>query len=314
MIELLKTLGFIADKDTDLVVINGVLRCETIPLTVVGHSPELAGLSFCTNLHKFAQAYKAAGHNVGIALTKAGKIKISSGAFKALLPNKKDKITAITDMPYTGHQPLPEILLEKLKEISAFIGDDFMRPWMNSVLIKDQKAYATTNPVMIETDIPNMPAMMLPGFLVKFLVKVKKIPVGYSLTDNGLFLRLENNLFVRSSLLENKWPLVDKMIPKRDAQKAYTAASGLKENLDRLLPLCPDKDFPKIYLDDKGMRTEALEIEASINNIVFKECVIHAHNLALVLTKATAIDLNAWPNAMHWVGDDCQGLLIGLSE
>lgn len=271
----------------------------------IDHPSSIRG-DFTVPAERFLKAVDACD---GSPVIKVGKkLSISKGKFKALLPlgehdayprsAPSGKKVNINGVP----------ILDILRRLAPFIGEDASRPWACGVLFKDQYAYATNNVIIARTPCAlALNGVNLPIFAINELLRIGNEPVSMKRSDNSITFEYHNGAWLKTALLSAEWPDIEKMF-------TTTAKTKVNKNLlvavEKVIPFCPGE--PTVLLNKDGVSTEDGDMQAAVSGLKLPECRFRAEPLIAVLREAQYIDLDTYPAPSPWLGKDVEGLIVGV--
>lgn len=247
-----------------------------------------------------------------LKLTPKGRLSIKSGPFKAFV----DCLPLETELPEILPEGVKididgERFLEALKAVEPFIGADASRPWSNGVLLSGCSMFATNNIALVEywTGVEYNNPINIPIVAIKELLRIKEPPFQIQVAENSATFHYENNKWLRTSLLETKWPDLRKIL---DVQSNATPINQtLFEGLSYLKPFCDDLN--RIYLLDGTLATSIIEGEGAhfdIDNFPYKG--VYQLPMLELLATATHADFTAYPKPVLFFGENIRGAIIGM--
>lgn len=278
-------------------------------------------LSLTVPADRFLSALDANVGDIKLSL-KDDRLHLKAGKFSARLP-----IGAIIDFPLSTPDPNPRKLkrgrlLEILKLMRPFIGDDASRPFCNGILFRGKYAYATNNVILIRVplDFPLTKATCnVPSFAVDELLRLNIEPYAIAESDSTLTFDLGKDLWLRTSLFNATWPKDPDQLLEMEAKKGEKFGLVPKSLLDavlRISPLCPDLKNPVIRFEaDGSLRTLQGPVEAEIaagRAPGFEVSAFRSEPLALALGIASEIAWNSAPRLRFKGHGGVLGILIGV--
>jgi hypothetical protein len=160
---------------------------------------------------KAADFYKAVracegAEEVKVKLTEGGKLGIATDTFRAYVSSLPD--VEYYPQPEGALSPCPETLLDDLKLVAPFVGEDASRPWGTGVLFDHGCLTATNNVVILRVwNDHGMPTINLPGFAVNELLRIGELPT--MIQTDGIscitFHYLDGS-WLKAFLLATEWP------------------------------------------------------------------------------------------------------------
>lgn len=259
----------------------------------------------------FVKAIQRCEDTVSLSMTPAGRLGIKSGAFRAYIECVEEETPHV--LPEGEEFDIDgEAMLKALKALSPFIGDDASRPWTNGVLLQDCSAYATNNVILAEYWVGSQFPIVcnIPKDAIRELLRIGEAPERAQSTENSITFHYSDGRWLRSTLLNTKWPDVGKIldVPGTLApvdESFYTAIEAVAPFADKL---------GRVYFEDGTLRTNIEEGEGAIHEVHNMECkgVYQIAMLRLLNGIATSIDLTTYPKASPFMGGMMRGVIIGL--
>lgn len=251
---------------------------------------------------------------VQLSLTPKGRLSIKSGAFKALV-ECVDGDTAHAN-PEGEHVALDGAsLLNAMKVVEPFIGDDASRPWTNGVLLKGASAFATKNVTLIEywvgTPFPHV--VNIPRAAVREMVRINEAPTHAQLVPgSSMTFHYSDGRWVRTQLLSTEWPDLSKILDKPSTQNAID--TRLFEGLRTVKPFV-DK-MGRIYFHG-GVISTHIDLEEGATYDVPDLHDDGVYNIEMLMDLegvVQTIDFSAYPGACLFMGDRLRGAIIGIKK
>lgn len=266
---------------------------------------------------KFITAVKAC-KNPKFKITDTGRLSITGGGFRALLPLMNG--VEFPTPKQTGTMISDDSFIHGLTLAHEFMGDDASRPWSNGVLFHKGYVYATNNVIMVRADIGwTGPTVNVPSFLVEELLRIKKKPTGIRVDEHTITLQLEDNVWINSVLLPSGWPNAKALFDRTPFDGVKPIPDGLGETIKNLVPFCPNPKMPVIVFSEEGVSTESGDQEAAVQVEGLSKSRWRAEPLIRLLSGASgssiSIDFSLYPAACPWIRENgSEGLIIGLRE
>ncbi len=248
---------------------------------------------------------------VVLSMTAAGRLSVKSGAFKALV----DCVTG--DTPHV--EPEGEfieidgvVLLDALKALEPFIGDDASRPWSNGILFRGQSAFATNNVILVEywTGVEFPIEANIPRAAIKEILRIGKAPIRAQVTSNSITFHYEGEQWLRSQLFSTEWPDLRRVLDGES--KPIPIDNSIFKALAKLKPFC-DK-MGRVYIKDNVVSTHedpsegaSYEIPAMTFNGVY-----NIEMLASLEGAAQLIDWSLYPAPCLFTGNRLRGAIVGM--
>lgn len=202
-----------------------------------------------------------------------------------------------------------------LRNVRPFIGEDASRAWCASVLLRNKKAIATNNVVLVECVAPALPReIALHRDAVDTMLSIPIEPTHYLLNDNALELVYKGGMVVRSQLVADAWPSTDEILDRaHSSAKLKPVPEQLSELVEHVRTFCPDASYPVLQLEEKTIRTLEGATSASVafSGLDTIESRYHADPLQAVLACATHADFTRYPY-VPWKSDVLKGVLTGV--
>lgn len=310
--------GAVAKKDlvpvlTHFHIYDGRIQGSNGSLSIDTNCPGVEQLNITVPAVQFLKAVDACDGEPSLKITPKGKLSVTRGKFRVLLPlakhedfprsEKQGKSIAMNDLG----------ILEPLKTLQAYIGEDASRPWCCGVLISGEDAYATNNMVLIRTK-SNWGALEtsinLPGYAVNELLRLKQEPIAIYQQDNCMTFEYSDGTWLKTQLFESTWPDVVGRIP--DTIAGFTEIDELGAAVEKILPFCPDPNFPEIQIGPEGVLTADGDMSAEISGIELPKGKFRAEPLLSMLQIATSIEFEAYPRPCPFKGDKVEGVIVGV--
>lgn len=309
--------GSVAKKEfipalTHFVIENGFVRGFNGALALC--SPIACDLTCNPKAEPLIRAIGNCTDTIQLSMTQAGRLSIKSGKFKAFI----DCIQGETAHVIPEGNPVVidgAILLQALKVVHPFIGDDASRQWTNGVLLTGQSAFATNNVAVIEywtgSTIPT--PINLPRAAVKEMLRIDEAPISVQMNETSITFHYSGNRWLRTQLYESNWPDLSKILDKPSVQLPIN--KELFEGLEVIKPFT-DKLGRVLFRGDGRIATHEVDVEgAEYELIEFNHSGIYQISmLSLLKDVATTIDWTLYPSACLFFGDRVRGALIGMRQ
>ena len=258
---------------------------------------------------------KAIGHcdeTVTMSITPTGRLSVRSGSFKALVDCVQEETPHV--LPEGDECQIDgAALVDALKLMYPFIGDDASRPWSNGILLKGQSAFATNNVTLIEcwigTPFPRI--CNIPRACIKEMIRIGEPPTKAQFSDNSVTFHYEGDRWIRSQLFATDWPDLGKVL---DVQPGNMVAvdDRIFAGLEKLKPFV-DK-YGRIFFKGEHLCT-TLELEDGCDYKVDGmqlDGVYNVEMLQILKGVATQIDFGAYPKPCLFYGNKLRGAIIGM--
>lgn len=244
-------------------------------------------------------------------MTPTGKLSIKSGRFHVLVETVNDESSHVEPagevVQFDG-----AVLLQALKTIYDFIGDDASRPWCNGVLLKGMSAFATNNSSLIEywigTEAPV--TVNIPRAAVKEMIRINEAPTHAQMDENSVTFHYEDGRWIRTQLLGTEWPDLSKILDK--PAQMTPIDERLFEGLDMLLGF--SDDVTRAHISEGLIRTHKDDNIGATYEVTGLgiEGVYSIRLLKLLKGVATHADFSNYPQPALFFGDRLRGALVGM--
>lgn len=318
MLEALKfVMGAVAKKDflpamTHFAIENGTVRSYNGMLAL--SSPLQCSLDCKPKAVTFVNAIAHCDSEIVLTLTPTGRLSIRSGTFKVLV----DCVQELTPhvMPEGETVQLDgEKLVEGLKNIKDFIGDDASRPWATGVLLQDQSIYATNNVILVQQWIAAKFPMtvVIPRAAVLEMLRIKAHPTHAQLTETSITFHYSDSRWLRTQLITNGWPDVEALLsspnnPGPVDERIFTALEKIKPFADKMGRVFIKQGIFSTVLDDTAEEGSA---RVEIDKLPI-EGIYQIEMLASLQKVATHIDFTTYPRPCLFYGNMLRGAIIGM--
>lgn len=286
---------------------------------IVGYNGDMAlsspiGVDIRAKPHAqtFIKAVNSASDEVALSLTKAGRLSLKSGKFRALidcLPDTADRFI----IPEGQVVDLGENFIDCIKSLSPFMGIDASRPWATGIMLRSGSALATNNICLVEYWHGNiLPfSINIPKPAIAELLRIGENPVKVQLSQNSISFHFSGDRWLRTQLLAINWP--DQVNGILECEGSPTdIPEGIFEALETLKPFTDDSS--RVFFTGTGIAT-SFEPEAATTVDVeglHPGCCFHHSMLSLLGGTATKIDFAAYPKPCKFLGDKMRGVIVGL--
>ena len=314
--ELKFVMGSVAKKDfvpslTHFRIENGTVRGYNGTLAIC--TPIPFNIACNPKADTLIRAIGNCEETVQMAMTPAGRLSIKSGKFKAFVDCIEGDSPHV--MPSGASVAIDgAAVLQAFKTIYPAIGDDASRPWANGVLLVGQSAFATNNVVLCEywtgADVPT--PINVPRAAIKEMLRINEAPLRFQMDENSLTIHYAGERWIRTQLLETKWPDLRKILDKPSSPAPLDPK--LFEALQIIKPFC-DK-MGRILFREGKICTHTEESEgASYELEGFNHTGVYAYEMLKILDgNVTAIDWSSYPSPCMFFGDRLRGAIIGMRQ
>lgn len=264
---------------------------------------------------KLIKAVANCADTVQLALTKAGRLSIKSGVFKAFVE---------CDEGDTLHvEPEGEVvqfdgkaLFDGIKQVATFIGEDASRMWAQGILVKDQSLFATNNVILVQywigVDFPHV--INIPRAAVKEMLRIGEPPLFAQVAQNSITFHYEGERWLRTQQYSVEWPDLSKILDKPATylpfdDRLFNGLEVIKPFLDKSESVYTQEGFISTHLDDQ---------EGATYDIVDHHWEGRFNHTMLMLLKGVVeqIDWSTWPAPCLFTGakNRLRGAIIGMKK
>lgn len=258
----------------------------------------------------FIKAIQACTETISMHMTKAGRLSIKSGKFKANVDCIDDPFPAIE--PEGVNIPLDGRLLEAIKLLSPFIAEDASRPWARGILFRGQSAYATNNVVLVERwlgyDFPVV--INIPKQAVAELLRIDEEPERLQITEANATFHFSNNRWLRTQTYSLAWPDVTRVLDRESTPTPFP--DGFFSSIETLIPFVGEQSAVYLMPDGSAMTSTNTDEGAQVAIAPFGVGMFNIHQLMLLQSVATKGDLTTYPAPCIFYGDRIRGAIIGM--
>jgi DNA polymerase III sliding clamp (beta) subunit (PCNA family) len=249
---------------------------------------------------------------VSMSLTAGGRLSIKSGKFKAFV----DCVEGETPHAIPEGETVQldgESILKAVKTIHPFIGNDASRPWSNGVLFTGESAFATNNVTLVEywTGAKFPTTINVPKVAIREMLRINEAPVFAQLNANSLTLHYTGERWLRTQLLETKWPDLSKVLNRES--NPTPIEPKIFEGLEIIKPFV--EKTGKIFFNN-GVSTHESEAEGAsydIDNFPHTG-LYNLDMLKLLEGTAQTIDWGNYPGPCMFFGERLRGAIIGMRK
>jgi DNA polymerase III sliding clamp (beta) subunit (PCNA family) len=257
------------------------------------------------------QAIRNCTETIQLSMTKAGRLSIKSGKFKAFV----DCIEGET--PHV--EPEGEVfdlngaaMLEAFKVLEPFVADDASRRWSNGILFQGESAFATNNVVLVEfwhaAHFPR--AINVPRAAIREALRVNEPPTHAQLSDTSITFLYENGRWIRTQLYEVNWPNLASILSRDSTQQVIP--EGFFAALESIKPFA-DK-LGRVIFHNESLCTSTTEGDGASFEVpgLTVEGSYNVEMLELLNGVANTVDFSTYPKPCIFMGDRLRGAIIGL--
>lgn len=263
----------------------------------------------------FIKAIENCNETVSLALTKAQRLSVKSGNFKAFIDCVDDEVAPHVEPEGDVFDINGEEMLNALKALAPLIGDDAAKPWTNGILLNGQSAYATCNVILAEYWIGSVfPIVVnIPRLAVNELLRINQPPTHAQATANSITFFFEGDKWLRTNLLSHEWPDVGPILDV----SAEAPMELTKEFFNALTTIGPFKDdMGRVYFFGGAMKTHQTDGEGAAHDLEAlpnKGCY-QLDMLQRLDGIGNTVDFSHYPGRCPFYGDRLRGVIIGMRE
>lgn len=265
------------------------------------------------NAKMFSQAVEACadGESTALYMTKAQRLAVRSGGFKAFVPCLEEISFPLS--PQGQRYETPDNFIEDIMQMMPFIAEDASRPWAMGMLVVDGMYMATNNVIFVQKwSGHTLPRFNFPRFAIQELIKIGVQPSYIQADSNSVSFHYDDGRWVRTQLYEDKWPF-DKLASIMEVEHETVAIpEGFGAAVEKLAPFLDEKSSA-VYFDEEGIGTSTQEedgVHIAISGLPFGP-IFSIHQLRILAQVATEIDWNLYPRPCIFYGDRIRGAAVG---
>jgi len=248
---------------------------------------------------------------ITLYMTDAGRLAVKSGSFRVFI-NCIHEVT-----PHA--EPEGEILsldckalFDAVSTLNPLIGNDASRPWSNGILFRGKSAYATNNIIICEYWLGSVfpVEMNIPQAAIDEILRIGVPPVKVQYTETCLTLHYENGSWLRTQLLDNKWPDIGRILNADSNPVNFD--NRIFEGLETIKPFCDKRNT--VYFTLGSMSTCHDPSDGAVFNVEgmdFQGCY-SIPMLQLLKGLAKTIDHTLYPSPALFFGDRLRGAIVGI--
>jgi DNA polymerase III sliding clamp (beta) subunit (PCNA family) len=308
--------GAVAKKDflpalTHFVIENGTVRGYNGTLALC--SPIPFDIACKPKAEPLVRAIGNCEQTVQLALTPAGRLSIKSGKFKAFVDCVEGDTPHV--MPEGEHVVIDGVaLLQAIKTVSPFIGDDASRPWSNGVLLKGQSAFATNNITLVEywTGMSVPFPINIPRAAIKEMLRINEAPESVQVTENAICFHYAGGRWLRTQLFATDWPDLSRVLDRPSTpvaldERLFEAVKVIKPFTDKMGRIMFRGGRVATHEDES--EGAAYELEGFDHSGVYQMDMLN-----LLQGTAQRIDWSAYPAPCMFFGERLRGAIIGMKQ
>lgn len=260
----------------------------------------------------FANALNKCEDTITMHMTKAGRLSIGSGKFRALVDCVDNDVALTPVVPEGWEIDVGPKFMDAIRATAKYQGVDASRPWAMGLLFTGQSVMATNNVVFVEYWHGHMMPfdMIIPTVAVNELLRINQDPVRVTATANSITFHFADDRWLRTQLVSTGWP--EKATTLLDRGFDYKPVPpDLFEGLQAVKPFL-DKDGRVHFLGDELSTSQVAEIGAhyQVDGLPKGHC--YAFKVLELLEGATAIDFDPFPQPCGFLADGMRGMFLGM--
>lgn len=279
--------------------------------TMAVSSPIPFDIDCCPKAEAFVRAIQQCEDVTKLSLTKAGKLSVRSGTFKAFVECLAEPYT----LPITLEGvkvPLKDDFIPMLKKVVPFIADDASRAWAKGIMFRDGMAMATTNPALIQYWTGYVcPPFNLPEMAAKELLRVGTAPEYMRVAPGSVTFHYgETQQWLWTTLYTDEWPPVEGVLDQPVTEQV-PITDELRLGLEKLVSFLDP--MQRVYITPQGLGTTPdFDDGASVEIAFSGNAILNYSQFKRVAAVADTIGIAAYPNPMPFFGPGFRGVLAGM--
>ncbi|AIM40619.1 DNA polymerase beta subunit [Vibrio phage VpKK5] len=319
MADLLKTLKFVQGAVARKDFVAALTHFRIKDNQIIGYNGKMAlggpidiELNVTPKATPLVKAIATCKDTVAMHMTKAGRLAIKSGKFKAYIDCTEEVFPEIE--PEGVEYEMPPGFLESVKQLAPYMAEDASRPWAAGMLFRGTSIFATNNIVIVEKWVgePFPVEVNVPRYAIKELLRIKEDPIKIQMTESSITFHFEGGRWLRSQISTLDWPDIGRVLDI--PSQAKTIDHEFFDLVEQLIPFTDDQD--RVYFKGDVMTTHLEdELGSSFDHAGLPtEGVFKAKQLASLNGLATHIDFNNYPAPCPFFGDKLRGAIIGMRD
>lgn len=253
------------------------------------------------------------GTPIVLSMTETGRLRIVAAGYKAFVKCVTEETVHVLPegerMEFAG-----TALLDALKVIEPFVGEDASRPWSNGVLLRGQSAFATNNVTLIEywigADFPS--TVNVPHAAIKEMLRIGEAPTHAQLGSNSITFHYTNNRWIRSQLFATEWPDLAKILSAECNPQPIDP--GLFLGLEKIAKRADAMN--RVFIRDGVVSTVPFDSgdEGAQYQVPGLQCegAYAIPMLRLLEGVADKVDFTTYPKPCLFFGQRLRGAIIGM--
>lgn len=260
----------------------------------------------------FAKAVATCEDTISMHMTKAGRLSIKSGKFRALVDCLPEDATLQTPYPQEGQDvDVGPEFMAAIRATAKYQGIDASRPWAMGLMFNGPTVLATNNVIFVEYwhghQIPF--PMNIPSVAVKELLRINQDPVRVTASESSATFHFENERWLKTQLVAQPWP--EQAIGLLDRQFDYQPMpDGLFTALQTIKPFL-DKD-ERVHFRNGQVSTSATDELGAHHECDVPDGPVFSYKVLELLEGATQVDFSPHPNPCGFLAHNMRGMFLGL--
>jgi len=268
----------------------------------------------------FIKAIKACepGEPLALSMTKAGRLSVKSGKFKAFVDCVPDADVRVKPPQPEGQEvPVTEAFFAGIKKLAPVMGIDASRPWCRSIRLFGPSIFASNNIIVAEYwhGSPVAIEIVIPAEAVIQYLSAGRVPIKLLYNEDSVSFLYEDGAWIRSQLLVDGWPVDPTKIFKETA-KPVPVAEGFFAAVKKIKPFAADDILycgtgkvatGEIVEDDKNQAGAIMEVDI----VAEVKPVFSLHNMLLLDGIADKLDFESYPEPSAFTGQRTRGVIAG---
>jgi hypothetical protein len=262
------------------------------------------------NYEQFKKALRNIGEPVASRLLDSNRLELRRGTSLRLVDCIEEGWPEV--LPEGGLVELHGDLLDTLRPLEPFISRDATLSWQRGVLLKGDRAYATTGFVLVERRLPKFfpVTINIPEYAVHQLLKAGE-PTHVQVAKDSATFHFPGERWLKTSLLPTSWPDVSQVLVSTET--CSDLPDGFFDALKNLR-----NDFAKdrcAYLRSGYIATTEERALEEVPGVEESWGCYNADALLKLRTVARYFDLSRYPDPCPFTdGDRLRGVIVGMNE
>jgi DNA polymerase III sliding clamp (beta) subunit (PCNA family) len=272
-------------------------------------SPIDLDLNVTPKAKPFIKAITSCRATTAMSITKAGRLSIKSGKFKAFIECIEEVFPDI--MPEGKTIRLTGSFVGTLRQLAPYMAQDASRTWARGIMLRGQCAYVTNNIIIIQawmkTKFPV--EVNIPAQAIKELIRIRAEPTHIQVSKRSITFHYEDCRWLRTNLSEENWPDVSKILdiesnPTPITENFFEALEDVKAFAD---------ETRRVYFTEESITTSLQEgIGASYSIEGLPTGAYNIDQLLLLKDLVSKVDFNLYPNPCPFFKGNMRGAIVGM--